>query len=112
MNTSQRFEGRPGELDALSDQQRLIVLQEMLAIPDGPGRLFPFEAERRQHARRLADAPFDRMNAERAVGDVRDPEVLPPGEQVLDADRNHRAERDLEGPAAEIEVAGAAGARM
>ena len=43
------------------------------------------------------DAPFDRMDAEGAIGDVRDAEILPAGQQVLDADRDHRAERDLEG---------------
>ena len=60
---------------------------------------------------RLADVPFDRMHAEGAVGDVRDAEVLAARQQVLDAHRDHRAERDLERPAAEVEVAGAADAR-
>ena len=52
------------------------------------------------------------MHAEGAVGDVRDAEVLPARQQVLDAHRDHRAERDLERPAAEVEVAGAADAGM
>src|SRR4051812_13287364 len=84
----------------------------MLAIPDGPGSLLPFEAERGQDARRLTDVPFDGMNAEGSVGDVRDAQVFAARKQVLDANRDHGPERDLERPAPEIDVARSAGARM
>ena len=52
------------------------------------------------------------MQPERTIRDVCYPQILAAGEQILDADRNQRAERDLERPAPKIEIPGTADARM
>jgi hypothetical protein len=70
------------------------------------------QAIRGQQACHLADVPLDGMQPKRAVGDVRDSEVLAAGQDILHADRNHRAERDLEGPAADVEIRSTRRARM
>src|ERR1043166_3121866 len=112
MSASQGCEPWPGELDALPPQQCLECFEKLRTVPDLPRRELPFEAERRQDAGGLPHVPFDGVQAEGAVGDVRDAEVLPARAQVLDAPGNHRPERDLERPAAEVEVAGPADPRV
>ena len=72
------------------------------------GETLSLEAERREEPGDLADVPFDRVQAEAPLVMCVTPRFLPPGQQVLDAHRDQRAERDLERPAAEVEVAGAA----
>src|SRR5687768_11764245 len=103
MSTSQGGEPWPGELDALPPQQCLKRSEKLRTVPDGSRRKFSFETEGRQDSGGLPHVPFDGVKAEGAVGDVRDAEVLPARQQVLDAHRDHGAQRDLEGPAAEVE---------
>ena len=93
-------------------QQRLKLVEKRAAIPDRPRREPRVRGRRLPGARRPRRRSIRRMHAKRPVRDVRDAEVLAARQQVLDADRDHRAERDLERPAAEVEVAGAADARM
>src|SRR6185436_18729295 len=68
----------------------------------------PVEAEGRERAGRLADVPLDGVQAEAAVGDVGRADVLGRRNQVADADRDERAERDLKrtGAAAYADVLG------
>src|SRR5689334_10420737 len=110
--TSHRPEQWPGQFDALSHQQRLEFVQERRAISHRPRHDVPVDAERREESRSLADVPFDWMNAERSVGNVRDAEILSARQQVLDPHRNEGPERNLERPAAEIQRTGAADAGM
>src|SRR4051794_26977670 len=109
IRASHRLQGWPGELDSRAHQQRLESVEQARLVADRSRRELALDAERRQKAGHLADIPLHRVDAKGPVGDVRHPEVLPAGEQVLDADRDHRSERDLEGPASEIEVGRAAG---
>src|SRR4051812_33452429 len=99
--TSHWPEQRPGQFDALSHQQRLEFVQERRAISYGSRRNVPVDAERREESRSLAHVPFDRMNAERSVRNVRDAQTLSSRQQVLDPYRNEGSERNLERPAAE-----------
>src|SRR5918998_2800304 len=69
----------------------------------------PLAAERRQVSGRLARVPLDRVQAVRAVGDVRRPEALAGGDQVVDALVHERAQRELERAAREVDVGVAAG---
>ena len=92
----------------MSYQQQLELLETFRAIPDRPRCGVPLQAECCQYPGDFADVPFDRVDPERAIGDVGDAKVLSAWQQVLDPHGDHRAERDLEWPAAEIEVAGSA----
>lgn len=95
-------------MDPLASEEGLKLVEKGWGAADLPGRDAALQAERHDRPGGFADAPFDGMEAEGAVGDVRHAEVLAGGEQVLDPDRHERAERDLERPAAEVEVSGAA----
>jgi len=59
---------------------------------------------RRQQACGFPDVPLDRVQPVTAVGDVGDAEVLGGRQQVLDALGNQRAQRDLEGQRADVDV--------
>src|SRR4051812_26898384 len=110
--TSDRLEQRPGQFDALLDEQRLEIVQQRSAVPHGSRCNMSVDAERREESRCLTHVPFDGMNAKCSVRDVRDAEILSSGQEVLDPHGNECPERNLERPAPEIEIAGAADTGM
>src|SRR5690242_14338644 len=83
-------------------------MEKLEPIPDRSRSQAALEAERAEKPGHFAHVPLDRMDPERAIGNVGHAEVLSAGQQIFAPDRNHRPERDLEWPAPEIEVAGSA----
>ena len=112
MSTSQGSERWPRELDALAPQQRLEGLEPLWPVPDASWSELPLQAERSQQSGDLSHVPLHRMDAIGAIGDVSDAEILAPGQQVLQAHRHHGTERYLERPATQVQITGAAEARV
>src|SRR6185437_1605754 len=103
---------RPRELDAFAGEECLEGFEELRTMSDCARYMMPLQAERGEQAGRFANIPFDGMNAERAVRDVRNAQVLAAGQQILDPDGQHGPEGDLKRPTADVEVAAAADPRM
>ena len=85
----------PSEFDAVSVEALLKCFEIVTLLMNGARCRLMFKAERGERAGGFANVPFDRMKTVTTVRDVRCANVLARGQQVLQADRNQRAERDL-----------------
>src|SRR6266540_1573984 len=101
---SARGEAGPVELHAVPAEEPLALFQEGAVVADAAGRLAAVEGKSRHRSRRLADVPLDGVEAIAAVREVRDAQVLRAREEVLQAPRDERAEGDLEGERAHVDV--------
>src|SRR5438067_3090784 len=70
------------------------------------------ETKRRKQAGGFADVPFDRMQSVTTISDVGRADVLARGEEIRDALRQERTQRDLKRQRGDIDVVIAAGAGM
>jgi hypothetical protein len=77
--------------------KRVLELPQQVRVPVHRSRRHaPLQRECGERARGLADVPLDGMQAEAAVGDVGSAEALAGGDEIVDAHRQQRAQRNLE----------------